>query len=60
MQDTDHGRDVLITDVMSVTYAATIALMFRCFSCFHNWGRDVMIMMVSQDTLTAMKAYVGP
>ncbi len=51
---------IIITDVLSVTHAAVLALLFRTFSLHNGWNEDVrMILLVRQETMTAMSVYAG-
>lgn len=51
---------IVVTDVFSVTYAATLALLFRIFCLHGGWNQNVrMSMFVNEETMTAMTKYAG-
>jgi hypothetical protein len=50
----------VITNALSVTYAATIVFIFRHLYRFYDWSSNVsMIMLISEDTMTVMNGYIG-
>jgi hypothetical protein len=50
----------VITNALSVTYAATIVFIFRHLYRFYGWSSNVsMIMLISEDMMTAMNGYIG-
>lgn len=58
--ETRDMHTIVFTDVLSVTHAAMIALIFRCFCLHFDWDPDVtMYLLVSGDTQIAMNVYVG-
>jgi hypothetical protein len=51
---------IIFTDVLSVTYAAVITLIFRCFCMHFDWDPNVtMYIIADSNTIKAMDVYVG-
>lgn len=58
--DTHVRRRFIVSNCISVTYAAVVAFVFRHFVSAKSWGEDtVMVLLCDQDTATAMEIYIG-
>lgn len=56
--ETDEGR-IILTDVSSVTHAATVAYVFEIVSAIQGWDGDVsLLMLTTEDMRIAMSVYV--
>ena len=55
-----HINAIVITNILSVTHAAMVTLVFRCMCLNFDWDPDMTLyLIVDEETMTAMKVYVG-